>query len=30
LPKILDGDLDPIIEALISADQNEKLMSAGV
>ena len=30
LPKILDGDLDPIIEALISADQTEKLMSAGV
>ena len=30
LPKILDGDLDAIIEALISADQTEKLMSAGV
>jgi peptide chain release factor 1 len=30
LPKILDGDLDAIIEALISADQTEKLKSAGV
>ncbi len=30
LPKILDGDLDPIIEALISADQTEKLKSAGI
>ncbi len=30
LPKILDGDLDAIIEALVSADQTEKLKSAGV
>ena len=30
LPKILDGDLDAIIEALVSADQTEKLNSAGV
>ncbi|HEX7587306.1 MAG TPA: peptide chain release factor 1 [Anaerolineae bacterium] len=30
LPKILDGDLDAIIEALVSADQTEKLESAGV
>jgi peptide chain release factor 1 len=30
LPKILDGDLDEIIEALISQDQSEKLNSAGV
>ena len=30
LPRILDGDLDAVIEALISADQTEKLKSAGV
>jgi peptide chain release factor 1 len=30
LPRILDGDLDPIIEALILADQTEKLKSASV
>jgi peptide chain release factor 1 len=30
LPRILDGDLDPVIDALISADQTEKLKSAGV
>ncbi len=30
LPKILDGDLDEIIEALIAQDQTEKLQSAGV
>ena len=30
LPRVLDGDLDAIIESLISADQTEKLKSAGV
>ncbi len=30
LPRILDGDIDAILDALISADQNEKLKSAGV
>lgn len=30
LPKILDGDLDEIIDALISQDQSEKLKGAGV
>lgn len=30
LPKILDGDLDPIIDALILQDQAEKLKAAGV
>ncbi|MCI0478035.1 MAG: peptide chain release factor 1 [Anaerolineales bacterium] len=30
LPKILDGDLDAIIDALVSADQSEKLKEAGV
>jgi peptide chain release factor 1 len=30
LPRILDGDLDPIIDALILADQTEKLKAAGV
>ena len=30
LPRILDGDLDALIEALISQDQAEKLKSAGV
>ncbi|MDE3089737.1 MAG: peptide chain release factor 1, partial [Chloroflexota bacterium] len=29
LPRILDGGLDAVIDALISADQNEKLKSAG-
>ena len=27
LPRVLDGDLDPIIEALITSDQAEKLAS---
>ncbi len=30
LPKLLDGDLDAVIDALISADQSEKLKAAGV
>jgi peptide chain release factor 1 len=30
LPRILDGDIDTVIEALINADQNEKLQGAGV
>ena len=30
LPRILDGDLDTIIEALITEDQSTKLKSAGV
>jgi len=30
LPKILDGDLDTIIDALISEDQSAKLKAAGV
>ncbi len=30
LPKILDGDLDAIIDALILQDQSEKLQSAGM
>jgi peptide chain release factor 1 len=30
LPRILDGDLDAIIEALTSQDQNEMLKSAGI
>lgn len=30
LPRILDGDLDAIIEALIAQDQNEMLKSAGI
>ena len=30
LPRILDGDLDAIIEALISQDQNEMLKSSGI
>lgn len=30
LPKILDGDLDPVIDALILHDQAEKLKAAGV
>ena len=30
LPRILDGELDPIIEALITEDQTLKLKSAGV
>jgi len=30
LPKILDGDLDTIIDALIQQDQSEKLKEAGV
>jgi peptide chain release factor 1 len=30
LPKLLDGDLDPVIDALISADQSEKLKAAGI
>ena len=30
LPRILDGDLDPLIDALILEDQAEKLKAAGV
>jgi peptide chain release factor 1 len=30
LPRILDGDIDTVIEALINADQTEKLQGAGV
>jgi peptide chain release factor 1 len=30
LPRILDGELDPIIDALILADQTEKLKAVGV
>jgi peptide chain release factor 1 len=30
LPKLLDGELDAVIDALISADQSEKLKEAGV
>ena len=30
LPRILDGNLDAIIEALVSQDQNEKLKGAGI
>lgn len=30
LPRILDGDLDAIIEALVSQDQNEMLKGAGI
>ncbi len=30
LPRILDGDLDPIIDALVLEDQSEKLKSAGI
>ncbi len=30
LPRILDGDLDAIIDALVSQDQSEKLKGAGV
>ncbi|MBI4675762.1 MAG: peptide chain release factor 1, partial [Chloroflexi bacterium] len=30
LPGILDGDLDHIIDALVLADQTEKLRAAGV
>ncbi len=30
LPRILDGDLDPLIDALILEDQSEKLRVAGV
>ncbi|MBM3131112.1 MAG: peptide chain release factor 1 [Chloroflexi bacterium] len=30
LPKILDGDLDAIVDALTQADQSEKLKAAGV
>jgi protein subunit release factor A len=27
LPRVLDGDLDPLIDALITSDQAEKLAS---
>jgi protein subunit release factor A len=30
LPRILDGDLDEVIDALIMHDQAEKLKQAGV
>ena len=30
LPRILDGDIDTVIDALINADQTEKLQGAGV
>jgi protein subunit release factor A len=29
LPTVLDGDLDDLIEALVSADQAESLTAAG-